>query len=82
MVYEHEMKYLLDNSDSHGLFRLSAGYESEGEVVITNGPIKDLYKNILWINRKKKKACVEIELFRRKLKVNLGIDVFRKQEAV
>ena len=78
MVFEHEMEYLLDNSDLDGIFRLSKGVRLNEQVMITDGPLKNNHGDIVWINERKKKACVEIELFRRKMKVNLGIHVLQE----
>jgi transcription antitermination factor NusG len=82
MIRPYEMEYLLNNSDQCGIFRLSKGYQRNDSVVVTEGPLKNIYGDILWINNKKKKACVEIELFNRKIKVNLGINVLKEEEAV
>ena len=80
MVYRHEMKYLLDGSDSDGIFRVSKGVRLNKQVVITDGPLKHWGGDIVWVNEKKKKACVELELFHRKLRVNLGIDMIEERK--
>ena len=76
-VYKEEMEVLLNNSDSNGLFRLSRGKKVNDTVHITEGILKNFQGNIIWIDEKKKKAKVEIFLFQRKIKVNLGIDIIK-----
>lgn len=74
-VLESEMEFLFKNADETGRISLSYGIEKAGTIQIINGPLKYLNSHILWINKKKKKACVEIELFKRKMKVNLGFNL-------
>jgi transcription antitermination factor NusG len=75
MVREQEMNFFLKIADESGIISLSYSLEKENNVKIVNGPLKYLNNKIIWINNKKKKACVEVELFGQKMKVNLGIDM-------
>jgi transcription antitermination factor NusG len=75
MVAEHEMDFFLSAADTTGVISLSCGIQKENEIKIVNGPLKYLNNKIIWINQKKKKACVEVELFKQKMKVNLGFEM-------
>lgn len=75
MVFREEMEVLINNSDQTGLFRLSRGRKVNDTILITHGALKNFQGNILWIDERKRKAKVEIYLFRRKIKVNLGIEI-------
>ncbi|MBN2441485.1 MAG: hypothetical protein JXJ04_09060 [Spirochaetales bacterium] len=74
-VNEDEMKVLLRNSGQDGIFRLSKGKKIKDTVHITDGALKDIRGNIIWIDEKRNKAKVEINLFNRKIKVSLGLDI-------
>ena len=73
-VLKDEMKFLLKNSDKNGIFKLSIGLQKGDTIEIVEGPLKNFQGNILWIDNIKKKAKVEIKLFNRKIRINLGID--------
>ena len=76
-VYQEEMKLLLSNADDDGLFRISRGKKMSDKVYFTTGALKNIQGNIIRIDEKKKKAHVEINLFKRKVKVSLGIDIIQ-----
>ncbi|MBN2531288.1 MAG: hypothetical protein JXB88_00275 [Spirochaetales bacterium] len=79
-VYKEEMELLLRSADRTGTFQLSRGLKVGDKVEVIDGPLKALQGNILWIDEKKSKAKVEFCLFKRKMRINLGIeivDVFR-----
>jgi transcriptional antiterminator NusG len=75
MVLREEMAVLINSADSRGLFRLSGVRKVNDQVLFTYGALKNFQGKILWIDEKKNKAKVEIDLFRRKIKVNLGIEI-------
>lgn len=79
MVRPEEMKFLIQSSDKEnfGLFKLSYGYRMKQEFVICEGPLKKSNVNIVWVNEKKNKACVEITLFNRRMNVILGINLIK-----
>jgi transcription antitermination factor NusG len=74
-VLESEIEFLFRHADETGKISLSYGVEKESAIQFINGPLKYLHPHILWINKKKKKACVEIELFKSKMQVNLGFNL-------
>ena len=75
-VYKEEMELLLRSADEKGTFKLSRGFKAGDRVEVTDGPLKTLQGNILWIDEKKSKAKVEIFLFNRSMRVNLGLKLF------
>jgi len=89
IVFREEMELLLNNADRDGVFRLSLGIptiDTQGRKVhdavrIIEGVLKNIQGNIIWIDEKRNKAKVEISLFRRKIKVNLGIDFIEPASA-
>jgi transcription termination/antitermination protein NusG len=80
-VHSEEMKFLLYNSDFQGNIPLSYGYKNGDSIIITKGPLKNIPGKILFINFKKKKVKVEINLFNRIMNMSLGIDLLDRQEA-
>lgn len=76
-VHENEMMFLLGSSDKNGIFKVSKGKKKNNSIYITEGVLKNIQGNIVWIDEKKSKAGVEIPLFRRKIIVNLGLDIIQ-----
>ncbi len=74
-----EMQLLLESSDNNGLFRLSTGMKKGDSIIITHGPLKNIEANILFVNRKKKKAKVRFCLFNQELSVSLGLDIIERK---
>ncbi|MBN1409740.1 MAG: hypothetical protein JW969_02775 [Spirochaetales bacterium] len=74
-VFKEEMELLIKNTEANGIFKLSLGLKVNDKIEIMRGPLKNLQGNILWIDEKKNKAKVEIKLFKRIMRVNLGIEV-------
>lgn len=74
MVFREEMEVLINNTDSNGMLQVSLGKRVNDAIQITHGALKNFQGKILWIDEKRRKAKVEINLFKRKIKVNLGID--------
>jgi transcription termination/antitermination protein NusG len=79
-VSTDEMKLLLLNSNYEGKIPLSYGYKNGDSIVIMEGPLKYIQGKILFINEKKKKAKVELNLFERTVTVSLGIDLINKKK--
>ncbi|MBN2534893.1 MAG: hypothetical protein JXB88_18575 [Spirochaetales bacterium] len=78
MISPEEMKLLLDNSDQYGVLHLSYGYKKDDKVIITDGPLRNLQAEILYINEKKNFVGVNIQLFNKEMRINLGIDIVTK----
>jgi transcriptional antiterminator NusG len=78
-VLSSEIRLLFHYSDKNGVFKLSEGIRKGDSVIITEGPLKNLKTNILFINKKKKKAKVKFSLFKQELLVSLGLDIIEKE---
>jgi transcriptional antiterminator NusG len=78
-VLPSEMKLLLESSDEKGLFRLSTGMKRGDSIIITHGPLKNIEANVLFINKKKKKAKVKFSLFNKELSISLGLDILEQK---
>ncbi len=81
-VCEDEMELLMNNSDRNGLFLLSVGIRNGETVEFVRGSLKNVQGRILWVDNKKKKAKVELSLFRRKIVVSLGFDVLETRDSL
>jgi len=75
-IYREEMDLLLKNTNTNGILPLSRGLKTGDKIEITDGALKNLAGNIVWIDEKKKKARVEIWLFNKKMRINLGLEIF------
>lgn len=73
---EEEMKFLFTIAGEDGVIELSKGMITEGqEIQIINGPLKQLKGRILFIDKRKNKAKVRIELMNRLIDVSLGLEI-------
>jgi len=71
-----EMKFFFEMTGEDGIIELSKGILMENqEVEIIHGPLKRLKGRILFINRRKNKAKVRMELMNRKVDVSLGLEI-------
>lgn len=78
-VSKREMKRLFDIGGESGVVSISKGYIDENSMVnITNGPLKNFKGEILFINRRKKKAKVRVEMLSRMVEVSLGLELVEK----
>jgi transcriptional antiterminator NusG len=76
MVSPEEMEFILQITDNNGTIPLSSGLRAGRKIIMTEGPLKAMQSRIIWINKKKQKACVEFNLFNRKMQLTLGLDIF------
>lgn len=58
--------------------RMSEGYMAGERVVITSGSLKKIQGNIKKIDRHKRLAVVEVEMFGRQLEVKVGLEIVEK----
>ena len=58
---------------------MSEGFIENDRVVITSGPLQGNEGLIRKIDRHKRKAYLEIDMFGRKLKTQVGLEIVRKQ---
>lgn len=73
---KNEMKFLFEVTGGDGVIELSQGIVMENEeVMIIQGPLKQLKGRILFIDKRKNKAKVRIEFMNRMLDVSLGLEI-------
>ncbi|MGA1870044.1 MAG: transcription termination/antitermination NusG family protein [bacterium] len=78
-IRPEEMEYLQTITNEQGIVPLSQGIFHEGDNVrILEGPLKNLTGKILFINKKKHKAKVNIKLFNREINIVLGLNLMRE----
>lgn len=79
-VDKNEMSFLLANSDINGIFKLSYGHKEGNKINIIHGPLKGMNGKILFVNEKKKKAKIEITIFKRKINISLGLEIVNQKK--
>lgn len=76
---KNEMKFLFEVTGEGGVIELSKGVVMENEeVLIIQGPLKQLKGKILFIDKRKNKAKVKIEFMNRMLDVSLGLEILSR----
>ncbi|MGD9972005.1 MAG: hypothetical protein AB7S77_02990 [Desulfatirhabdiaceae bacterium] len=76
---KNEMKFLFEVTGEGGVIELSQGVIMENEeVLIIQGPLKQLKGRILFIDKRKNKAKVRIEFMNRMLDVSLGLEILSR----
>ncbi len=76
MVKKPEMALLLKIAGPAGLIKTSiATLCKDQTVVIESGPLKDLAGRILYIDKRKRKAMIQVELLDRSMRVAVGLEV-------
>jgi transcriptional antiterminator NusG len=76
MVGKDEMEFLMQMTGPDGLVKISEGIINENcTVEIISGPLKNLTGRILFINKRKKKAKIRINMLNREVQLTLGLDV-------
>lgn len=79
---EREMRFLFDITGTDGVIKVSRGVISEdSRIQILSGPLKDFRGKILFINKRKSKARVSIDIMNKNLEVSLGLDIIRPDPA-
>ena len=58
---------------------MSVGEYIGKELVITEGPLKDLTGKVIYINRHSRQAVLEVEFFGRIVKMKVGLEVVGKK---
>ncbi|MCP4119676.1 MAG: hypothetical protein GY737_30600 [Desulfobacteraceae bacterium] len=77
-VKEHEMAFLLELAGVTGLVKTSRALVSEDKTVtIIDGPLKKNTGRILYINRRKQKARIMVEMLNRQVPVTLGLEILK-----
>ncbi len=74
-LYEDEEKLLIDLIKDGDIIDISRGFIENGRVRITAGPLTGYEGVICKVNKRKRMATIEIEMFNRKNRIDLGLEI-------
>ncbi len=81
MVREDEMAFIIKLAGINGLVKASQAIISEDHAVtIVDGPLKNLTGKILYINSRKRKAKIVIDVLCRQVTVTLGLEMLQSKQ--
>lgn len=75
---EAEVKWLLRMGKESQVVEMSEGIIENGIVHITSGPLMGMEGNIRKIDRHKRKAYLEVEMFGRTIDMQVGLEIVSK----
>lgn len=75
---EEEVDFLLNFGKEEQIVKMSQGFIENDRVHITDGPLMGMEGCIRKIDRHKRKAWVEVQMFGRKQVVQVGVEIVRK----
>lgn len=76
-----ERAYLEGLMDESHNVRLSKGEILDGEVIITEGPLKGYESNIIRIDRHKRRAILNVRMNNRDMNVDVSLEIVKKIES-
>ena len=76
---EEEIRFLLEFGSEEQIVAMSEGIIENDQVLITRGPLKGREGLIKRIDRHKRRAYLEIGMFGRTLKTQVGLEIIRKK---
>ncbi len=79
-IHENEERFLEKILNENYTVEVSKGYIAGEQVYITDGPMKNFRGKIKKINRHKRIAIIELDMFGRKTEASLGLEVIGKYE--
>ena len=77
-IRAEEETFLRQMLDEQDCIRYSVGYLVDGQLLITKGPLKAATARVRKIDRHKRLAEVEVQLFEESRRVKLGLEVKAK----
>ena len=75
---EEETELLAAMGSREHITAMSRGYIAGDRIIITEGPMKEMAGQIRFIDRHKRIAVVQMEMFGRKLDIRLGLEIVKK----
>lgn len=75
---EKEVELLTRIEDERHLIKMSEGYIEGDQIIITSGPMQEMGGTIKKIDRHKRIATIQMEMFGRKMDVVMGLEVVKK----
>lgn len=76
---EEEITLLLRLGREEQIAKMSAGFIENDSVIVTSGPLNGMEGLIKKIDRHKRKAYLEVEMFGRKTQMQLGLEIIEKR---
>ena len=76
-----ERAYLEGLMDEEHNVRISKGEILDGEVIITEGPLKGYESNIIRIDRHKRRAILNVRMNNQDLQVDVSLEIVKKIES-
>lgn len=77
-IHELEQCYLQEMMDDHNIVRVSVGYQIGEHIEILKGPLRYRHANICRVDRHKRIAEIEVELFGRYTKAKVALEIIGK----
>lgn len=78
-LYESEVNMLSSMKNKDSVIEISKGYMVNDKIIITEGPLQNYKGCIKKIDRHKRMAIIEIDMFGRTTEVKLGLEIVSKQ---
>ena len=78
---QEEVGFLKNMVNEAYIAEMSKGYIIGDVVTVISGPMKEMKGKIKFIDRHKRLAVIEIEMFGRKTEVRLGLEIVKKFSA-
>ena len=75
---EEETELLAAMGSREHITAMSRGYIAGDRIIITEGPMKEMAGQIRFIDRHKRLAVVQMEMFGRKMDIRLGLEIVKK----
>lgn len=75
---KEEVEFLTAIGSEEHLTGMSKGYIAGDRIIITEGPMKEMAGQIRFIDRHKRLAVVQMEMFGRKMDIRLGLEIVKK----
>ncbi len=77
-IHDTEQAFLQSMMDGSHIVEQSVGYEVDGKLVVISGPLQDKSEGVLFIDRHKCIARLQVRLWGEPQKVTVGLEVISK----
>ncbi len=78
-LYDDETEFLKKHINKDKVFEISVGEYVGKELIIMEGPLKDLMGKVVYVDRHGRQAVLEVEFFGRIVKMKVGLEVVGKR---
>ncbi len=79
-LYEEEVEFLQKHINEKKVFEMSVGEIVGEKLVILEGPMMGLEGKVVYVDRHKRCAVLEVEFFGRVVKMKVGLEIVGKRE--